>query len=74
VQETIRGPFFPPGTGVRRRHAVGSDDPAVNLFKLGRASTITRDANAVQRGRIAQRVTNRLIGRAVSRAMRHVWR
>lgn len=41
---------------------------------LGRASVITRDANAVKRGRIGPRVANRVMGRAVSKGMRRLWR
>lgn len=41
---------------------------------LGKLSVYTRDVNAVSRGRVPQRVANRVIGRAASRAMRKVWR
>lgn len=41
---------------------------------FGKASIYTRDVNAVQRGRLTERLANRVIGRAVSRAMRKVWR
>lgn len=41
---------------------------------LGKASVYTRDANAVKRNRVPQRIANRVIGRAVSKAMRHIWR
>ena len=37
---------------------------------LGKASVYTRDINAVKRGRIAQRVGNRVVGRTISSAMR----
>lgn len=39
-----------------------------------RTSVLLGDARAVQRGRIGQRITNRIIGRGVSRLMRGVWR
>lgn len=32
------------------------------------------DAQAVRRGRVGQRVVNRVVGRGVSRLMRGVWR
>jgi len=32
------------------------------------------DLQAVRRGRISQRITNRVIGRAVNRGMRGLWR
>lgn len=41
---------------------------------LHRAEVITRDVNAVKKGRVVQRVENRIIGRAVGRAMRGLWR
>lgn len=40
---------------------------------LGKASVYTRDANAISRGRITQRVGNRIVGRAISSAMRGRW-
>lgn len=40
---------------------------------LGRAAIITRDINAVRRGRIAERVGNRVIGGTISRFMRGRW-
>lgn len=50
----------------------------MTLSKLGRlfntAGKITRDVNAVKRGRVPQRVTNRVIGKAVGSLMRNVWR
>lgn len=50
----------------------------MNLSKLartlGKASVVVRDVNAVQRGRIGQRVVNRVAGRAASKLMRGVWR
>lgn len=50
----------------------------MNLSKLarafGKAAVITRDVNAVKRGRIGQRVVNRVVGRAASKAMRGIWR
>jgi hypothetical protein len=41
---------------------------------LGKASVYARDVNAVARGRVGERLANRVIGRAVSRALRRVWR
>jgi hypothetical protein len=41
---------------------------------FGRAAVYTRDVNAVRRGRIGERLVNRVAGRLVSRAMRRVWR
>lgn len=41
---------------------------------LGKASVRTRDVNAVAKGRVPQRVANRVMGRAASRAMRKLWR
>lgn len=50
----------------------------MNLSKLARAlgkvAVYVRDANAVKRGRIGERVANRVIGRAVNKIMRKVWR
>ena len=50
----------------------------MNLSRLarvfGKASVYTRDVNAVARGRLGERLANRLLGRAVSRALRGVWR
>lgn len=40
---------------------------------LSRAAVIARDVNAVRRGRAAERVGNRLIGKALGRAMRGRW-
>lgn len=37
-------------------------------------TTLAGDAQAVSTGRIGQRVTNRVIGRGMSRLMRGVWR
>lgn len=39
-----------------------------------RATVLLGDAQAVKTGRIGQRVANRLIGRAVARLLRSVWR
>jgi hypothetical protein len=41
---------------------------------LGKASVYTRDANAVARGRLLERLANRAMGRVVSRGMRRLWR
>jgi hypothetical protein len=41
---------------------------------LARAAVLVRDVNAVQRGRIVERLTNRVIGRLLGRATRGVWR
>lgn len=41
---------------------------------LGKAAVITRDVNAVARGRIGQRIVNRVVGRKVAKVMRSVWR
>jgi hypothetical protein len=41
---------------------------------LHRAEVLTGDVQAVRRGRYAQRATNRIIGRAVSKLLRGVWR
>ena len=40
---------------------------------LGKASVYTRDVNAVAKGRVPQRVGNRIVGRAVSKALRGRW-
>lgn len=40
---------------------------------LSRGAVITRDVNAVRRGRVAQRVGNRLMGKAIGRTMRGRW-
>lgn len=39
-----------------------------------RATVILGDVQAVKRGRILERLVNRLLGRGVSRAMRRAWR
>jgi hypothetical protein len=41
---------------------------------LGKAATITRDVNAIKRGRVQERIYNRAIGRVNSRIMRKFWR
>jgi len=41
------------------------------LFKLARLSA---DARAVRKGRIVQRVENKIIGRVVGKLLRKVWR
>lgn len=41
---------------------------------LGKTSIYARDINAVKRGRIGQRITNRIIGRIVNKGMKNVWR
>jgi hypothetical protein len=50
----------------------------VNLSKLARALTraavITRDVNAVRRGRIGQRLDTRMVGRQVGRLTRGLGR
>lgn len=49
----------------------------MTLNKLSRwlflASRTARDVNAVRRGKVAQRVGNRIMGRATSKLMRGVW-
>lgn len=49
----------------------------MNLNKLSRVLHITnrtvRDVNAVKRGKVAGRVTNRVVGRQLSDLMRGVW-
>lgn len=40
---------------------------------LGRAAIYTRDINAVRRGRVAERLGNRVIGGTFSRLMRGRW-
>lgn len=39
-----------------------------------RAARVLRDVNAVRRGRIWQRIANRLIGKGIGRASRPLWR
>lgn len=39
-----------------------------------RATVLLGDAQAIKRGRIGQRITNRLMGRLVARLMRGLWR
>jgi len=50
----------------------------VSLSKIAsafhRAEVTTRDVQAVRRGRVPQRVVNRVTGKAVGRIMRRVWR
>jgi hypothetical protein len=41
---------------------------------LHRGEVALGDVQAARRGRLGQRVANRIIGRAVARAMRRVWR
>lgn len=41
---------------------------------MTRGAQIVRDVNAVKRGRVVQRVENKIIGRLVSRQLRRVWR
>lgn len=41
---------------------------------LGKAATLSRDAEAVARGRVGQRIANRLIGRAIGKMTRGLWR
>lgn len=38
------------------------------------AGLVLGDAQAVRRGRVGQRVVNRVVGRGLSRLMRGVWR
>lgn len=40
---------------------------------LNRGAVLARDANAVKRGRVPQRIGNRLVARAIGRAMRGRW-
>lgn len=40
---------------------------------LSKAAVYTRDANAVKRNRVPQRVGNRIIGKAIGKAMRGRW-
>lgn len=40
---------------------------------LSKTSTLLGDVNALMRGRIVQRIANRAIGRAASRATRRLW-
>ena len=50
----------------------------MNFRKIARVAHRTevaaRDAQAVKRGRIPQRTANRLMGKAVGRLMRGLWR
>lgn len=39
-----------------------------------RATVLLGDAQAIKRGRYAERIFNRVIGRLVARAMRSVWK
>jgi hypothetical protein len=57
-----------PSSRGRRREPV----PPRPCARQGRV--IVRDVNAVKRGRYAERVANRVIGRAVSKALCCVWR
>jgi hypothetical protein len=41
---------------------------------MWRGSTILGDVQAVRTGRVPQRVTNRIIGRAAGRVLRGLWR
>lgn len=41
---------------------------------LTRGARIARDVNAVRRGRVVERVENRLLGRFAGRLLRKVWR
>lgn len=49
----------------------------MTLNRISRALHLTnrtvRDANAIRRGKVAQRVGNRVVGRLVSKAMRGAW-
>lgn len=42
--------------------------------RLGKAAVVVRDVNAVNRGRVPERVANRIMGRAANWAMRRWWR
>lgn len=50
----------------------------MNLSQLarlfGKAAVITRDVNAIKRGRVKERIYNRVIGRVNSRIMRKFWK
>lgn len=50
----------------------------MNLSKLarlfGKAAVYTRDVNAVKRGRVKERVANRVMGRLASKLMGRLWR
>lgn len=39
-----------------------------------RTSVLLGDVRAVQTGRVRQRVTNRIMGRLISRTLRGIWR
>lgn len=39
-----------------------------------RATVLLGDAQAIKRGRIGERVANRIIGRMVARLLRGIWR
>jgi hypothetical protein len=41
---------------------------------LGKASVLARDVNAVQRGRVGQRLVNRVVGRQVNKLTKGLWR
>lgn len=41
---------------------------------LTRSARLVRDVNAVRRGRVVQRVENRVLGRLAGRVLRKVWR
>lgn len=49
----------------------------MNLNTLSRILHLTnrtvRDVNAIQRGKIGQRIGNRVMGRLVSKAMKGAW-
>lgn len=49
---------------------------SINRARRGtrRATVLLGDVQAIKRGRFWQRIVNRLLGRAVARAMRGVWR
>lgn len=50
----------------------------MSIAKWRRAFYLTSrtlgDVQAVKRGRVGQRITNRIVGRAMSKAMKGVWR
>ena len=41
---------------------------------LDKAARISRDINAVRRGRVTERLTNRITGRLIRKATRGLWR
>lgn len=41
---------------------------------LSRGAVLARDANAIKRKRVPERVTNRVVGHVAGRLMRRLWR